>query len=74
MSGIKIFCKNCKAEVKPKDTICTNCKKDLGEVGKHITLILEDKFEVSDTLLKQLNKKQLKILERIWNKIKASAR
>lgn len=42
MPSNKFSCHNCKSEVKPTDTICPNCGKDLREVGRDIEQSLID--------------------------------
>lgn len=44
------ICKNCGEKVSETDKFCPNCKKDLSEVGRHISLTLTDSISISDYL------------------------
>ena len=52
------LCGNCGQRVSEKDIICLNCKKNLSEVGRNISLSISDSIKVSDYI--KLSKKERK--------------
>jgi RNA polymerase subunit RPABC4/transcription elongation factor Spt4 len=46
----KYFCGKCGAEVKPTDTICPNCGRNLSEVGRNITVEITETIGLSDKM------------------------
>ncbi len=43
----KYYCKNCGAEIKPNDTVCPKCGKNLNEVGREIRKTVYESIGVS---------------------------
>ncbi len=50
------LCRNCGKGVSERDKFCPNCKKDLSEVGRNISLTLSESITISDYL--KLSKKE----------------
>jgi len=63
-------CKSCDAEVKSRDTVCSNCGANLKEVGRNIVLTLADAIAVSDEVETGLTKEQISIIKKVYRAIK----
>jgi uncharacterized protein CbrC (UPF0167 family) len=47
-------CKKCGGTIRPDDKICPNCHADLSQVGRHISVSLDEKVGVSDEVIATL--------------------
>jgi hypothetical protein len=51
MSGEhKYYCQNCGSQIRPTDTICPNCGRNLSEVGRRIEVTIVDSIILSDSV------------------------
>ena len=66
----KYYCRNCSSEIKPSDTVCPKCGKNLSEVGRNIELTITETMGVSDSLETKLTKEQISIVKKVENAIK----
>ena len=66
----KYYCLNCKAELKPTDTVCPNCGKNLSEVGRGVLVTVADTITLSDTVSVTLTPEERTLLEKVYQKIK----
>jgi uncharacterized OB-fold protein len=48
--GHKYYCQNCGSQIKPIDTVCPNCGKELSEVGRRIEVTIVENITLSDSV------------------------
>jgi Zn finger protein HypA/HybF involved in hydrogenase expression len=70
MSEHKYYCRNCDAEIKPTDTVCPKCGKNLSEVGRRVLVTVTDTLTISDSVSTELTKEQANIIKRILRAIR----
>lgn len=70
MEETKYYCQNCGAKIKSTDTVCSNCGKNLNEVGRRIVLTLGETFKLSDDVEAKITKKQRSIIKKVFQTIK----
>jgi len=46
----KYYCQNCGSEIKPLDTVCPKCGKNLSEVGRRIEVTIVENITISDSV------------------------
>jgi len=50
MGETKYYCQNCGAQIKPTDTTCPKCGKNLSEVGKRIEKTISETMGLADSV------------------------
>ena len=66
----KYYCQNCGVEIKPTDTACPKCGKNLSEVGRRIEMTFTETIGLSDSFEKKLTKEQNSIIKKVFRAIK----
>lgn len=66
----KYYCQNCGSEIKPTDTICPKCGKNLSEVGRTIEVTITETLAISDSVETKLTKEQQDIVKKVLKAIK----
>jgi tRNA G26 N,N-dimethylase Trm1 len=64
------YCNNCGKQIKPTDTTCPHCGKNLSEVGRRIVATFTETIGISDSVKKELTKKQINAIEKLIRAIK----
>lgn len=64
------YCNNCGSEIKPSDTVCSKCGKNLSEVGKRIVVTLTETLAFSDSVKTELTKEQQNIIKKFLKALK----
>ena len=70
MSESKYYCQNCGSKIKPTDTVCPKCGKNLSEVGKRIERIFTETFTTSEIIEIEVTKEQQSIIQKVLKAIK----
>lgn len=64
------YCQNCGSEIKPSDTVCPKCGKNLSDVGKRIVVTLTETLTFSDSVETKLTKEQQNIIKKFYKAFK----
>jgi len=66
----KYYCQNCGARIKPTDTVCPKCGKNLKEVGRRVEVTITETIGLSDRVEVELTKEQKSIVKKVYQAIK----
>jgi uncharacterized Zn finger protein (UPF0148 family) len=64
------YCQNCGAQIKPTDTVCPKCGRNLSEVGRRIEVTITETIGVSASVETKLTKAQSSIIKKVFQAIK----
>ena len=64
------YCQNCGAQIKPTDTVCPKCGKNLSEVGRRMEITITETIGVSASIETKLTKEQSNIIKKVFKAIK----
>jgi NMD protein affecting ribosome stability and mRNA decay len=70
MGETKYYCQNCGAQIKPTDTVCPKCGKNLSEVGRRIEVTITQTIGLSDSVERELTKEQISLIKKVFGAIK----
>jgi RNA polymerase subunit RPABC4/transcription elongation factor Spt4 len=61
------YCNKCGFNIGPDDKVCPNCRANLSEVGRKITVVIEETIRLSSEVTAELTPAEKNFLDRFYD-------